>query len=941
MDINSLLNGENAAFLDASYAAWLHDPGAVDPWLRELFEGLGERPAVNGGLAPGQTPRFPRRSIFNPGGAAQGTGAASRDEVRLASKVPQIINAYRVRGHMQAQVDPLKRREEVEHPEMSLGYYGLTEADLDTPVASSPVFGEPPTSTLRKILARVRQAYCGSLGSEFMNIQDLQQKLWLQERLETIWDKPVLTKEEELRVLSKLSLAEGFERLLHTRFPGTKRFSLEGAEPLIPLLDLLIEHAGLSGVGEIIFGMAHRGRLNVLTNILDKPAQMIVAEFEDELPTSFQGSGDVKYHLGYSSDQTTLHGDRVHLSMAFNPSHLEAVNPVVEGRVRAKQDRYLYEHPDEGKAHIRKGMAMLLHGDAAFAGQGLVAETLNLSDLAGYRTGGTVHVIVNNQIGFTTPPHEARSTPYATDIARMLGVPIFHVNGEDPKAVAAAVRIAVEWRQTFHRDVVIDMYCYRKHGHNEGDEPSFTQPLLYEDIRSRPSPREVYARALVESGDLTQDEVDRVFGVAREKLEGHTGTGQTQDSYTGNMASEMGQLWSGYLNGTLQDAVDTRYPLEKLRQLLIKANTLPADFNAHRKIQRLLQQRREVAQGERPVSWAEAEQAAYASLVVEGTRVRLSGQDSGRGTFSHRHAVLADVTTGKEIFPVDMLEEGQARFQVMDSLLSEAAVLGFEYGYSLDYPDALVMWEAQFGDFANGAQVIIDQFIVSGEQKWNRCSGLVMLLPHGYEGQGPEHSSARIERYLMLCAEDNIQIANCTTPANLFHILRRQVLRRARKPLIIFTPKSLLRHPRCVSTLSDLAEGGFQRVIPEVEALDADQVKRVIFCSGKVYYDLLAEREERGERRVALVRVEELYPYPRELIDAEVQRYPNAEVVWCQEEPRNMGPWPVYCDWLREQLPVERQPRYVGRKPTASPATGSHGTHAREVRAILDAAFNL
>ncbi|MCB9743210.1 MAG: 2-oxoglutarate dehydrogenase E1 component [Alphaproteobacteria bacterium] len=936
MDINSLLNGENAAFLDDSYSAWLHDPSSVDPWLQELFEGLGERPAVNGGLAPGQTPCFPRRSIFNPlGGAAP----VRQVDVKLASKVPQIINAYRVRGHMLAQVDPLNRREQVEHPEMSLGYYGLSERDLDKPVSSSPVFGEPPTSTLRKILDRVHKAYCGSLGSEFMNIQDLEQKLWLQERLETIWDQPLLTKEEELRVLSKLSLAEGFERMLHTRFPGTKRFSLEGAEPLIPLLGLLIEYAGQKGVTEIIFGMAHRGRLNVLTNILDKPAQMIVAEFEDELPTSFQGSGDVKYHLGYSSDQVTLHGDVVHLSMAFNPSHLEAVNPVVEGRVRAKQDRYLFDHPEEGRAHIKKGMAMLLHGDAAFAGQGLVAETLNLSDLAGYRTGGTVHVIVNNQIGFTTPPHEARSTPYATDVARMLGVPIFHVNGEDPKAVAAAVRLAVEWRQTFHRDVVIDMYCYRKHGHNEGDEPSFTQPLLYDDIRSRPSPREVYARALVESGDLSQDEIDRVFGVARERLEGHTGTDKTQDSYTGNVKSEMGQLWSNYLHGSLQDAVNTGYPLESLRRLLLKANTLPTDFNAHRKIRRLLKQRREVAEGERPVSWAEAEQAAYASLVVDGVRVRLSGQDSGRGTFSHRHAVLADVSTGKEIFPLDMLEEGQARFQVMDSLLSEAAVLGFEYGYSLDYPDALVMWEAQFGDFANGAQVIIDQFIVSGEQKWNRASGLVMLLPHGYEGQGPEHSSARIERYLMLCAEDNIQLANVTTPANLFHLMRRQALRKVRKPLIVFTPKSLLRHPRCISTMEDLAEGSFQRLIPETEALEPAEVKRLVFCSGKVYYDLLAEREERGERRVALARVEELYPYPQELIAAEVERFPNAEVVWVQEEPRNMGAWPVYCDWLREQLPRDRQPRYIGRKPAASPATGSHGTHARESRCILDNTF--
>ena len=938
MDPSTLLNGDNAAFLDAAYQDWLRDPASVDPAWQTLFEGLGERVPVNGGPLPGQGPSVRPRSIFDPRGAGPLATTGVAPDLRLVSGVPRLINAYRVRGHMVADVDPLRRRETVQHPEISLEFYGLSELDLDVPVPSAPIYGEPRVSTLRQIVARLRRAYCGSLGVEFMNIQDMNQKLWLQSRLETVWDKPVLNHAEHRRILRKLSDAEGFERMLHTKFPGTKRFSLEGAEPLIPLLDLLIEHAAARGVREIILGMAHRGRLNVLANILEKPISMIGREFQDSVGVSFQGSGDVKYHLGYASDQVTIRGDKVHLSLAFNPSHLEAVDPVVEGRVRAKQDRYANT---EALPSNLRCMPMLLHGDAAFAGQGLVAETLNLSEIAGYRTGGTVHVIVNNQIGFTTPPSEARSTPYATDIARMLAIPIFHVNGEDPEAVAVAVQMAVEWRQEFHRDVVLDMYCFRKHGHNEGDEPSFTQPLLYEDIRTRPSPREVCARKLIAAGALSQEEADAISGESRERLERESAQPATGNAYAGSVHSPMWQVWKTHNHGTLYTPTDTTFPLERLQALLVEANTLPAGFNAHVKIRRLLQQRVEVARGERPVSWAEAEQAAFATLVCEGFRVRLSGQDSGRGTFSHRHAVLADVSDGSEIFPLDLLKDKKARFQVMDSSLSEAAVLGFEYGYSLDYPDALVLWEAQFGDFANGAQVIIDQFIVAGEQKWNRSSGLVMLLPHGYEGQGPEHSSARIERYLMLCAEDNIQIANCTTPANFYHLLRRQALRPVRKPLIVFTPKSLLRHAECVSTLEDLATGHFESVIREVEDLDPKEVRRLVLCQGKVYYDLLDERRKRQERRVALVRVEELYPYPAELLQAEFDRYPGAEIVWCQEEPRNMGAWPVYDEWLKDQLPPERQPRYVGRKRSASPATGSHHAHEHELEALLEAALGL
>ncbi len=700
-------------------------------------------------------------------------------------------------------------------------------------------------------------------------------------------------------------------------------------------MDDLVEDAAEQGVREIIIGMAHRGRLNTMVNILGKPAAMVIDEFQD-VEQDFTGSGDVKYHLGYSRDHVTTRGHPVHLNLAFNPSHLEAVDPVVEGRVRAKQDRF--EHEEAESVDVRKlCMPLLIHGDAAFAGQGLVAEVLQLSELEAYQTGGTVHVIVNNQIGFTTSPRDARSTTYASGMARILGIPIFHVNGEDPAAVAAVTRLAVHWRQRYHRDVVIDMYCFRKHGHNEGDEPSFTQPLLYEAIRNHPSPRDVYARHLVEKGSLTRQECDAIVGRSRERLEN---TGEPgHDSYEGMPQTSMGQLWARFVGG--EEDPDTGFDRGELVRILETANTIPEDLHAHRKIGRLMGQRLEILSGEAPVDWAIAEQAAFATLVVDGIRVRLSGQDSGRGTFSHRHAVLTDIDDGSEYVPLDHLSEDQAPFRVYDSMLSEAAVLGFEFGYSLDYPDALVIWEAQFGDFANGAQVIIDQFIVATEQKWNRRSGLVMLLPHGYEGQGPEHSSARIERYLMLCAEDNVVLANCTTPANFFHLLRRQGLRGVRRPLIVFTPKSLLRHPECTSTLEELSDGHFQSVIGDPKTLSARKVKRVVLCQGKVAFELLAARRELGLDRVAIVRVEELYPFPAERILEEVGRYGKVEVVWCQEEPRNMGVWPVYGDWLRELLPAERQPRYVGRVVAAAPATGSTGKARRAQAKLIEDALTL
>jgi 2-oxoglutarate dehydrogenase E1 component len=935
VSLDSLLCGDNAALLDELYQSWLDDPASVDADWAALFEDQVLEPG-----ARTRVPEYRPPSIFE-GGRGPAASAVRTDPSAAArqASVAQMINAYRVRGHLIADIDPLKRRDRTKHPELTLAYWGLSEDDLDAPVLSDPLYGEPRVSTLRSILARLEKAYCSSFGVEYMNIDQLDQKLWLAKRLETLQDQgALLTHDEQIRVLEKLADAENFERLIHTKFPGTKRFSLEGGETLIPLLDTLVEDASEAGVLEIILGMAHRGRLNTLVNVMGKPAAMILDEFA-HVEQDFDGSGDVKYHLGYGANRVTRRGHKVHLNLAFNPSHLEAVDPVVEGRVRAKQDRSVVHDGTDPAEVGRLCMPLLIHGDAAFAGQGLVAEVLQMSDLEAFDTGGTLHVIVNNQIGFTTGPKEARSTPYASGIARMLGVPIFHVNGEDPEAVLAVARIAVEWRQRFGRDVVIDMLCFRKYGHNEGDEPSFTQPKLYELIRKHPSPREAYARFLVSKGSLSQEEVDTIVNDSRARLidsnvqDGH-------DAYVGDPNNPMGQLWRRYTRFD-EPEPDTGFPMDRLVPLLEKAHTLPEDFGAHRKIKRLMQQRLAIVRGKQPVDWAVAEAAAYATICVEGLRVRLSGQDCGRGTFSHRHAALteADVEHCRDYLPLAHLSPDQAPFEVWDSLLSEAGVLGFEFGYSMDYPDALVLWEAQFGDFANGAQVIIDQFITATEQKWNRFSGLVMLLPHGYEGQGPEHSSARIERYLMLAAEDNICLANCTTPANFFHLLRRQALRSYRRPLIVFTPKSLLRHPECVSTMEDLATGSFQPVFGETD--EVEDVRRVVLCQGKLYYELRQARRDRAQRDVALIRVDELYPFPAERIAEEVARYPGAEVVWCQEEPRNMGVWPVYCDWLRELLPADAQPRYVGRKPTASPATGFTSVALREQAELIEQALSL
>jgi 2-oxoglutarate dehydrogenase E1 component len=933
--MHPMLSGENAAFLDDLYRAWLRDPGSIDPAWRATLE------AYERDVAAGDEPPPPNgRSAFAAGGER---GAAPVSDPRQAAVV-QLINAWRVRGHFKADIDPLGQRAAREHPELTLGYYGLTPSDLDAVFPTYPLHGLGESATLRVILGHLEAVYGTHVGVEYMNIDDLEQKLWMQRELETMPAWMSIDVEAEKRVLRKLCDAENFERMLHQRFPGTKRFSLEGTETLIPMLDRLICRAARKGVREVVVGMAHRGRLNVLANTLEKPIQLIVQEFQD-FRQPVHGSGDVKYHLGYSSDVVTSDGQPVHLTLTPNPSHLEVVNGVVEGRVRAKQDRV-------GDTERRLVMPVLLHGDAAFIGQGTVAEALQLSELDGYRTGGTIHIIVNNQIGFTTSPKDSRSTPYATDVARMMGIPIFHVNGEDPAAVTAVVRLAIEWRHAYQRDIVIDLYGYRKHGHNEGDEPSFTQPLMYEIIRNRPTPREVYAKRLAAIGHVSEAEAKAIFDASRAAIDAEAASTEDPGSPDGEILREIQvvavssparERWKALSEGASHQEVDTAYDLDLLQPLLLQANTLPEGFQAHAKVKRLVEQRREMARGERALDWSMAEQAAFATLLGDGIPVRLSGQDSGRGTFSQRHAVWTDVGTGEAYYSLQHLAEGQGHFQAIDSNLSEFAVLAFEYGWSLDYPDALVLWEAQFGDFSNGAQVVIDQYIASAEQKWGRKSGLVMLLPHGYEGQGPEHSSARIERFLQLCAQENLQVANCSTPANYFHLLRRQALRTVRKPLVLMAPKSLLRNPACVSPIGDLAEGTFRKVIADPRPLDAAAVGRVVFCSGHVYYDLVDHYAKFPDAaRVAVHRVELLHPFPKDEVRALIDAAPaDAEIVWCQEEPRNMGAWPMFDEWFEDALPAGRRLRYVGRAAAAAPATGSHRLHHHEQEQLVHDALTL
>ncbi|HUJ28039.1 MAG TPA: 2-oxoglutarate dehydrogenase E1 component, partial [Myxococcales bacterium] len=855
--------------------------------------------------------------------------AATREQ--LQESVDELINAYRLRGHLFANLDPLGLLQPPPTAEMELVTFGLSDGDLDKTFSA---FGTE--LTLREIVERCRRTYCRTIGVEFMHGEDPAIKQWLQQKMESTGNMATLSREQKLRILARLTDAETIETFLHRKYIGKKRFSLEGGESLIPLLDWLIDEFGKLGGEEIVLGMAHRGRLNVLVNVLGKGLNELFAEFEDSESEieKMLGRGDVKYHLGYSSDR-----GKMHLSLAFNPSHLEIVNPVVEGRVRAKQDRTLNWEgaPNPRDPERRKVLPVLIHGDAAFAGQGIVAEVLNLANLEGYATGGTVHVIVNNQVGFTTNPEDARSTPYCTDIARVLRAPVFHVNGEDPEAVVWAVQLAVEYRQTFQQDVLIDLYCYRKYGHNEGDEPAFTQPRMYEVIRSKQPPREVYAHRLAEEGVATDGEADTLMRRRVETLEAELERTRKEGAKRASI-SAMAGLWNHYRGGPDAETpeVATQVPEPKLRELLAKLSQVPASFTPNDKVARLLEQRRKIAGGPSgdPFDWGIGEHLAFATLLDEGAPIRFSGQDARRGTFSHRHAVLADARDGKRYTPLAHLREGQGRFDIFDSALSEAGVMGFDYGWSLDMPEALCCWEAQFGDFANGAQVVIDQFISSAEDKWNRLCGMVLLLPHGFEGQGPEHSSARLERYLQLCAEDNMQVCYPTTPAQIFHLLRRQVLRPWRKPLVVLTPKSLLRHKHAVSTLDDLSRGAFRRIIWDHEVPRG--AKRVLLCTGKVYYDLLAGREEKKRSDVAIVRLEQLYPLTDAQLAEALKPHAGAEVVWVQEEPFNMGAW----YYLRARWPAALgKISCVSRPESASPATGSEKSHKFEQHLLVDQAF--
>jgi 2-oxoglutarate dehydrogenase E1 component len=886
----SALDAANLAYLEPLYDRYQADPTGVDPrWSGRFRELESARPIPVG----------PDGALRHAPGGGPG-GAATR-----------LLEHYRFHGHLQADLDPL----------------GLAHRPGRPP--------PPDSSALKTLRARLESAYCGTIGVEMGHLDDAAVVRWVAERMERPAEP--LPLEVRRRILAELTRAETFERFLAAKFPGAKRFSLEGAEGLIPLLEAAIVRASGYGVLEIVLGMAHRGRLNVLANVLQKPVADILAEFREEtVPET--GGGDVKYHLGHSSDRR-VDDANIHLSLCFNPSHLEFVDPVVQGRVRAKQDRI-------GDRERKKGLALTIHGDAAFIGQGVAAETLNLSLLPGYRAGGTVHVVVNNQLGFTTPPELGRSSIYCTDAARLLEVPIFHVNGDDPEAIVRAAAMAVDFRQAFGRDVVIDLWCYRRHGHNEGDEPSFTQPLMYRAIAGHPSVRERYARHLVEAGDLADGEPEALGDGARAALDqalGRTGTVPSHQAPAG--------VWAGYRGGPLDGGppIPTAAPRPMLETVAGRITAVPANFTLHPKLARILERRREMGRGERPLDWGMAEALALGSLAWDGVRVRLTGQDTRRGTFSHRHDIWVDQETGAEHFPLSALREGQGPVEVLDSPLSEAGALGFEWGYSLDAPEALVIWEAQFGDFVNAAQVVVDQFICSAEAKWNRLSGIVLLLPHGMEGQGPEHSSARLERFLELCVEDNLRVVNLTTPAQLFHALRRQVLDGYRKPLVVMSPKSLLRHPASTSPLDELAQGGFRRVIPDDRAKDgaqaagpADKVRRVLLCSGKVYFDLLEAREEKGLRDVHLIRLEQLYPLRHdELLEALSVYRDGIELVWVQEEPRNMGAW-RYLDLCLSPL-VRNSFRWscLSRPNSASPAAGSPARHKLEQRRLVDAALTV
>ena len=949
----SYLYGANSTFIEELYERYLNNPGSVDQSWQKFFASLGDAAAhqpswdqFHGGVI-GQpdpevsmTPKLDPKAGGKPGAAPAMSTAQIQEEAMYALKAQQLIRAYRVRGHLLADLDPLRIEQPRMIDDLKPETYGFSAADGSRSIYLGGNLGRE-RATLDEIMAQLRETYCGTMGVEYMHIQDLAQREWIQARVEEARGKPKFSAEEKKGILRSLLEVEGFEEFVQVKYTGMKRFSIQGGDAMVPGLLSILDTASNVGVDEIVIGMPHRGRMNVLTTIMGKPYSELLSIFNGNLdfPENIDSSGDVKYHLGASHDRDMGNGRMMHLSLTANPSHLEIVNPVVVGKVRAKQD----QQNDEAR---KKVMALTLHGDAAFAGQGSVAETLAMADLRGYRTGGTVHVIVNNQIGFTTAPKYSRFTPYPSDVAKMIQAPIFHANGDDPEAVVFCARLAVEFRQEFQRDTVLDIICYRKYGHNEGDEPMFTQPIMYKTISQKQLPAHIYGQRLIAEGVMTEAEI----GAEAEKLLAHfTREYEAGKEFKPNKANWLEGKWTGFAKavGGLGQEPDTGVDLGLLKSIGHALAKVPEKFNLNRKIDRQLKAKIEMMESGENLDWAMGEALAYGSLLNEGTPVRLSGQDSGRGTFSHRHSVWVDQETEDRYIPLNHIASEQARYEVIDSFLSELAVLGFEYGYSLAEPAALTLWEGQFGDFANGAQMVIDQFIASGEIKWLRMSGLVMLLPHGYEGQGPEHSSARLERFLQLCGEDNMQVVNITTPANFFHALRRQVRRNFRKPLIVMTPKSLLRHKLAVSPLKDFAPGkGFQRVIPEIDAIakDAD-VKRLIFTSGKHYYELLEARREKKIDDIALVRVEQYYPFPAAEIETALKKYPNAEVAWAQEEPQNMGAWtfigPRIGDVMDHVGRATNRIRYLGRKEMASPAEGYLKLFTKAQDALIENAMIL
>ncbi|ESQ74853.1 2-oxoglutarate dehydrogenase E1 component [Asticcacaulis sp. AC402] len=972
----SFLYGANAVFIEMMQEKWAQDPTSVPPEWRAFFDSLMDKPetvkanAEAGGWAnPGPSPRDDNISAmdgFWPAvqakvekGIAQkaeasGTPAtqaelqaASRDSIRAL----MLIRAFRIRGHLQANLDPLGIEQPGQNPELTPEYWGFGPGDMERPIFIDGVLGLE-TATLREILQIVRRTYCGNIGVQYMHIADPAEKAWVQERIEGRDKEITFTREGKIAILKKLIETEGFERFCHRRFPGTKRFGLDGGEAMIPALEQIIKRGGALGVKDIIFGMAHRGRLNTLAGVMGKPYRAIFHEFQggSTLPSDIEGSSDVKYHMGASSDRA-FDGNNVHLSLTANPSHLEIVNPVVLGKTRAKQAQHNKTKSD-GNPDRSMAVGLLIHGDAAFAGQGVAMECFTLMGLKGYKTGGTIHFIINNQIGFTTSPRFSRSSPYPSDPALMAAAPILHCNGDDPEAVVFAAKMATEFRQKFAKDVVVDMFCYRRFGHNEGDDPTFTQPIMYAKIKDHPSTRDLYAQRLIKEGTCTQVEYDQWLKDFDSFMDEEFDAGKV---YRATKADWLDGKWQGLgLPEEDERRGITAVPRAKLVELGTRITTIPNDLDVHRTLKRVIDARQQMITSGENLDWSTAESLAFSSLLDEGFPVRLSGQDSIRGTFSQRHSAFVDQTTEERYFPFNHLRDGQALYEGIDSALSEEAVLGFEYGYSLADPNTLTLWEGQFGDFVNGAQVIIDQFISSGERKWLRMSGLVMLLPHGYEGQGPEHSSARLERFLQMCAEDNMQVANCTTPSNYFHILRRQIHRPFRKPLILMTPKSLLRHKKAVSQLSEISEGSsFHRVLhddaerrPDVAGLKLvpdDKIRRVVLCSGKVYYDLLEDREKKQIKDIYLLRLEQFYPWPMKSLMTELGRFPNAELVWCQEEPKNMGGWAFVDPWLEltlDRLKIKaKRARYVGRPASASTAAGQMSRHLKELETFLNEAF--